>query len=374
MIPPFCSRSGCVAHGQYPRLDWWMRNGHYETMLMGPVPRFRCRICGAGFSAQTFSIDYYAKRHVDYRRLLGLQASSVGIRAAARLEKVDKKTIENKLMRLSHQAIAAQLLCLRRMRLSENLAADGFQSFWVSQYFPNNLHILAGTDSQFVYGYHGTTIRRSGRMSDEQKQRRERLETRFKADPRAVEYSFARIIPLLSRLTWQARRDPIRLFTDEHPSYTRALDNDGATRILITRGMLRRTTVSSKAPRTACNPLFAVNYMDRELRKDEAEHVRETTRYARAAHTSMERLSVYLLHHNFFKRYRIKQPVKDEQTHAGAAGVSKAFFKWMQGWLTTQRVFLTKVPAPSPFLQVWLRTYQTPLAGHRAYLPRYVLD
>jgi hypothetical protein len=64
----------------------------------------------------------------------------------------------------------------------------------------------------------------------------------------------------------------------------------------------RRTRCShrfpSTAPRTTGNPLFAVNYADREIRKDLAEHRRETVCFARSAAMSMARLWVYVADHN----------------------------------------------------------------------------
>ena len=45
---------------------------------------------------------------------------------------------------------------------------------------------------------------------------------------------------------------------------------------LKAQGRYRHLRVSSRVPRTRLNPLFAVNYIDRQLRKDLDEHVRET--------------------------------------------------------------------------------------------------
>ena len=34
------------------------------------IQRYRCNLCGKYFSAQTFDIDYYAKRRVEYRKVV----------------------------------------------------------------------------------------------------------------------------------------------------------------------------------------------------------------------------------------------------------------------------------------------------------------
>ncbi|MFO8065424.1 MAG: hypothetical protein R6V29_12440, partial [Spirochaetia bacterium] len=68
--PPFCPRFGCSAHFSPPAgRRWWERNGTYYTALSGAVRRFRCLLCRRGYSEQTFDIDYYAKRRLDYARV-----------------------------------------------------------------------------------------------------------------------------------------------------------------------------------------------------------------------------------------------------------------------------------------------------------------
>jgi len=43
--------------------------------------------------------------------------------------------------------------------------ADGFESFCVSQYFPNNIQLLVGSDSQHVYQIDYATIRLVDRVA-----------------------------------------------------------------------------------------------------------------------------------------------------------------------------------------------------------------
>jgi len=116
-----------------------------------------------------------------------------------------------------------------------------------------------------------------------------------------------------------------------------------------------------------------VNYTDRERRKDLTEHVRETTRFARAAHTSVERFSLYLVAHNFIKRRRINVAVGDGETHAQAAGISASCTSELRRWFFSRRVMMSLLVITAPFLRIWLRMYETPHARHGPYLPRYLL-
>ena len=131
--------------------------------------------------------------------------------------------------------------------------------------------------------------------------------------------------------------------------------------------MLERTfrhiRIESRAARTRENPLFPVNYFDRELRKDLAEHVRETVRFARNVNHSMERLWIYTHLHNHSKRYRINDPVSEHRTHAEQAGATPSELTGLTRHLTTRRRFLsfeTLIPAQQT---VWRREHRTPLKG-----------
>jgi len=368
--PPFCPHRDCDAHYHRPQDQWWEQRGSYQTRLFGSVTRYRCKLCGRQFSRQSFSIDYYAKRRLSYPRLMGELCSCSSIRALGRNHRVGRKTIENKIMRLTRQALALQLLALEHVDLQEHLVVDGLESFWGSQYFPNNLHVAVGADSQFVYGWNGVTIRRSGRMRESQRSRREELERCYRADPQGVKWSFRSIAQLCARLMADSSHHELALRTDEHQSYPPALASLAQWERLVQSRGVTHLRYSSRLPRTVGNPLFAVNYIDRECRKDMAEHVRETTRFARSAHTSMERLSLYLVAHNFFKPWRLNGGSTGQRTHAEVAGVQ---IGGISRWFFTRRVMFSHQVITEPFLRIWLRMYETPLARHGPYLPRYLL-
>lgn len=373
--PPFCPNPDCDAHHVAPDGRWWITNGWYRTKLSGEVRRFRCTHCGRGFSEQTFHIDFFAKRRVDYGKLIAELTSCCGIRALGRIHGVDHKTVLNKVMRFARQAMAAEATISDNLLLGEDLVVDGFQSFWVSQYFPNNLHLLAGSQSQFVYAVNGVTIRRSGRMTDVQKRLRIDLERRYRADPQALSRSFTEILDVATTLIAAAPGSlPRRLRSDQHETYRRAVAHHGAFSLLLQQGKTSHVTVSSTMPRTASNPLFAVNYLDRELRKDMAEHVRESTRFSRSVHGTMDRLHCYLFMHNLRKPFRINCRVYLRGiTHATQAGVPEGLRRRVVAEIYRRRAFRSRTPLIAPLLPQWLRMEVTPLERGRPHLPNYLL-
>jgi hypothetical protein len=337
------------------------------------VARFRCEQCGTGFSAQTFNIDYYAKRRIDYHRLIGLQASCAGVRQIARQLEVSCATVENKIMRFARQALSAHIEVTQSLALSEDVCADGLQSYWVSQYVPNNITVLAGARSRFLYHWNGASLRRGGAMRASQKRRRVQLERRFRADPDALTRAFRDICDTVCRLVEPSSRLHTRLDTDCHSAYGRALRTHGPWQLLRRAARVSHRRTSSRAPRTAANPLAPVNTIDRQIRIDLAEHVRETVRFARNPNHTMERFTVWAWAYNYRKRYLVNQPIDDHTTHAEAAGVDVARVAAATAELTRYRRFLSLTPIVGEFRRIWLRMMERPFQCSEEYLPRYLL-
>ena len=367
--PPFCPNKRCKLHldpetaegKALRRVKWFAPFGWYQTKVRGPVPRFRCRHCGKTFSRQTFRLDYYVKRTVDYDQLRDRLTSCSSVRAVGNSLGISPDSVSNRISRLSRQYLSACAEALSEMAPEESVVADGFESFAVSQYFPNNITLLGGADSQYVLFADYATLRRKGRMTKWQKHLRAQLEKLYRADPRAVQASFTRVLDTVADLAGRTEQRPFCLRTDEKTDYRRALAGHKTLTAARQAGAFTHATFDSKAPRTIMNPLFTVNYFDRQLRKDLAEHVRETTRFARNVCHTMERLWVIIGHYNFYKRYRITDPVSVERTHADVAGLGRRQVAHALRHVTTQRRFLSFQSLPAAFEQSWKRGYETPL-------------
>ena len=332
-------------------------------MIRGPVIRFKCLVCGRGFSEQTFSLDYFVKRTIDYREVRKLLCCCAGVRATSRALGCSCDSVTNRTSRLARQCISAHARLLAELDLAEDLAADGFQSFAVSQYFPNNIHLLVGSESQLVGFCDYVTLRRSGRMTRMQRRMRRALEVLYRPSPQALTASFGELLEHVHRRLARSRQQPVILNTDRKLEYVAALAaHAGLCEAVAARWFAHRRT-DSRAVRDRRNPLFPVNYIDRELRKDLAEHVRETVRFARNVNYCMERLWIYLLDHNMNKRYRINDRVGVERTHADEAGADPGDQARATRSLFTRRRFLSFETLEPAMSRVWRREHQTPLKG-----------
>jgi transposase-like protein len=337
--PPHCSNPICPNCDRPQTTDWYRKAGFHPTKAFGQVPRFLCKTCGKTFSTQTFSIDYYAKKLVNYRYVYNQINAGAGIRNIARDLEVRDSTVTNRINRLARSALILNQMIVDHLPPKEDLVIDGLQNFCISQYFPDNYTIVVGKDSQFAYDCDYATLRRCGRMTKDQKEKREKLEKIEKADPKAVKMSFLRLLWGVDRKLKQ-RTKPLIIYTDEKKDYQRALwDKNIGFADRMFEGLCRHHTTNSKDPRNQANPLFSVNYFDREIRKDMASHTRETVQFPRNVCNAMLRMYLYMFDHNVRKPYRINNRELSQLRHAQVAGADLEYLKSLVSGFFEKRVF-----------------------------------
>jgi len=337
--PPHCPNPICPHYDQPRKFDWYRKAGFHTTKAFGQVPRFLCKTCGKTFSTQTFSIDYYAKKLVNYRYVYNQINAGAGIRNIARDLGFRDSTITNRINRLARSALLLNQMIVDHLPPTEDLVIDGLQNFCVSQYFPDNYTIVVGKESQFAYDCDYATLRRCGRMTQAQKKRREELEKTDRADPKAIKFSFLRLLEAIDRKLEQ-RQSPIILYTDEKKDYQRALwDQKIGFANRMFGGFYRHHTTNSKDARNQKNPLFSVNYFDREIRKDMASHARETVQFPRNVCNAMLRMNLYMFDHNVRKPYRVGKKELRELRHFQVAGGEVAQVRGLVAGFFEKRVF-----------------------------------
>ena len=197
-------------------------------------------------------------------------------------------------------------------------------------------------------------------MRESQKRMRDELEKRWKPEPEALKQAFAEVVSFIPAVFGSQK-----LFTDEKQEYV------GCVRQRDRGKPIQHVRISSKRARTVTNQLFSVNYLDREIRKDCANHVRETVCFGRDVNRCMERLWVYFVYHNYRKRYRIG--LEDERTHAEVAGIERdEVLRVLRGYYT-RRSFLSLSKVTGSLRALWLRSLETPLKGAPAYVPNHLV-
>lgn len=372
-IPPFCPFATCLHHAQPATDSWWRLEGFHRTRAFGKVQRFRCLQCGRTFSVQTFSVHYYAKRVIPLKRLHRLAAASLGTRALSRELGCSCGSITNRIDRIARQGIGLHSMLRKTAAAAEPVCFDGLVSFDRSQYFPSDIGISVTSGSRFILGVSHATTRRSGRMRPEQKTRRDALYAGTTFEEKAVERSFTEHLDMLERERTITATRPLILVTDEKIEYGRALHKHTLYQNQREDRRCVQFQISSKEPRVFHNPLFASNYIDREVRKDQANHRRETACFSRNAANTMSRLYSYIVHHNYFKRYLIAWPVHRNETAAVMAGMEEQAVRRLRSHMYTRRTFLSRMHLDHIDLKVWKKTVFSVETGGltNGSLPRY---
>ncbi len=312
----YCPNRECRNHNYPPQEDSWIRKkGFVTTKREGKVQRYQCRSCLTTFSLSYFSINYYTHRKLSYPRLLNHLVSCSGIRDMARAMNCSPGLITNRITRLSKSITSVCAKKNYELELFESVAADGLENFILSQYFPTNVNILVGQKSQFIYTFNAYHFKRKGACTINQKKRKSEIYAAALFEKRAASNRFREILDYLSE---KADRSPIKsvfLDTDEHPVYYYQIKNHKA---LSPKIYHRRT--NSRAERNYQNKLFPCNYIDRQIRKDLAEYMRETVQFGRDMNNSIDRFTCYCFWHNFLKPYRINRKGRKYEHHSQAAG------------------------------------------------------
>jgi transposase-like protein len=342
-VPPFCPNPPCHFH-RYDRDLWhFVRDGFFSRQVRpNRIQRYQCRHCRRHFSQQTFSTTYWLKRPDLLVPIFNQLVGCMGYRQIARQYLVSPQTVLGLAARLGRHCLLFHESS-RPRHIVEPVALDGFQSFEWSQYHPTWFHVLAGAKSHFFYGFTDSELRRSGSMTARQKVKRRQLELRFgRPDPRSIERESAELLRIAAPAP-----QTLELHTDEQTDYPRAIRSVG--HLAITHH-----TVSSRAARTARNPLFPINLLDLLIRHSSANHKRETIAFSKRRQSAVERLWVLSVWRNYMKSFSER---KRDATPAMRLGITgrKVTLREILG----KRLFPSRVTLPERWARYYWREIPT---------------
>ncbi len=341
--PPFCPNSKCRYHNslsgswRYKRLGYYYRNA-----LPHRIQRFQCLHCKRSFSSQTFRTSYWLKRPEILPRLFMKTIGGMANRQVARDLGCAPSTVDRQLARLGRHCFLFHWQQLLRCTPEGPIVVDGFESFEYSQYFPFHHNLAVEADSSFFLYFTDSELRRKGRMTDYQKQRREVLEQGLgRADPRAVERGMRELFEVVMRESSSAI-----IYSDDHRAYPRALRGQ---RCLVTHQV-----TSSRERRTTTNSLFEVNLLDLLIRHSSANHRRETIAWSKRRQCSSERLAILLVWRNYVKR-------RWEKGEPRSPAMAKGLFDRLLSppEILVERLFRSRVKLPRCWSDYYERMVET---------------
>lgn len=380
MPPPFCPNPECPAHREdyselHPGKRWYLRRGMRPTGINPENWRYQCSLCGRWFCSNTFKLTYHAHRDVDVGEIFEELGKKNSLRGICGIFSCSYRLLRHRIGVLARQITAVTTKILELIRLQEDLAADGFQTFCTSQDFPVDYNLLVGEDSEFVYAATYSPLKRKGRMTDKQRQR---AFLRMKQFPGvvpkgAMRKGFDRMCEILSALHQRMTLKRLTLFTDKHPVYPSCVRRMMMKHLKrFTEKPLSHRRISGKDFRGTKNPLFPVNYLDRQITKDMPEHFAETMCFGRNVNDQNNRLKIYLYRHNFLNPHRVKE--RTFRSHADLAGISGDCVIDLRGEMLKRRFFLSHVDLAEHDRLVWTRSYRSALKGDDHSIPAYLLE
>jgi len=375
---PHCPNPSCPHFANPPKDDsWYWYHGKYTTKVIGTITRYQCSACKKTFSFRTFHIDYYTKKTVDYEAILGHLVTSTGGGNTCRLLGLREDLLLNRYERLCQvfMAIHSQLR-EQLIKLNPDLfyVLDGFESFSHSQYHPNNINVIVGSGYEYLYGLGLSVLKRKGSMTKDQKETRDAMES---VHPTSCKETFNSVANLLQdlMLDLKTKGKPHGYFghqkillSDKHPTYPGCL-----RKVDPEKQFFHHVQISSKKARNYVNPLFPVNYFDRQVRKDQANHVRETVQFARCPQAMMTRMFLYLVYHNYISPYRIKKYREgDRRSRSEWMGLNSQMIRHTFQKYWGRRVFFHKVKLWAEEEKTWKREWRNPDQELFRRVPKYI--
>ena len=342
-VPPHCPRATCVHHAD-PK--GWRFIGHGTHSRKAPphvVRRFKCMSCRHTFSTQSFDTTYWLKRPDLQRPLLESLVSCVAYRQLGRAHGVAASTLQRQASRLGRHCMLFQQLHAPQHPPNEAIVIDGLVSFEYSQFWPFEINSAVGASSHFVYGFLDAELRRSGRMTDKQKARREELEKAHGTPaPNATEESIEKLLRMVARSA-----SKLSVISDEHAAYPRAMRKLDCE--------IEHRAVSSRLARTPSNPLHPVNLLDLLVRHCSSNNKRKTIAFSKRRQGSLERTAVFQVWRNWEKRRSEQKP--DSPTPAMALGIASAPLGPAD--ILSRRLFPSLVSLPEPMRDIYQRRIPT---------------
>lgn len=323
--PPRCPFADCEHHRD-PDLNFAVRAGRYFPQCRShPVQRFRCRGCRRTFSRQTFRADRRQKKPHINAACLRLMVSCVGLRQAAQVLQVARRTIERRFVWLARHASDWHANRLDGSQLDGPFQLDELESFEANRYQPLTVPVLIDRSSLFIVATEVGTLRRKGTMTAMQRRRRAQHERRHgrrpSQSPRAVRAVLARLHQVVGP------RQPIVLDSDRKPLYGRLGHTTFPGRFVWNRH-------DAAARRDRGNPLFPINHTNARLRHFLSRLRRRTWCVSKRRNGLRAHLAIATLWSNYVRG----MTNRTRTTAAQALGVVRRAYRpeeilaWRQDW------------------------------------------
>ena len=262
------------------------------------MPRFLCKVCGRGFSRQTFRLDYRDKRPHANVPLFQLLTSGVGLRQAARVIGLDAHAVQKKFRKIARHMRLLNRNLLSALPAQRTLMLDELESFEHRSITPVTVPVLIDRASKFVVATDVAPIRRVAKAGSWRRRWLERHEASVGRRQDRGNDCVRRVFGRMQRLL-EGR--PATLVTDEKATYARQCRRRFPEQVV-------HHSVPSTLPRTVFNPLFAINLTDAILRDNNGRLRRRSWLVSKRARWLRHQLELFAAYRNWHRRRHNDDP------------------------------------------------------------------
>ncbi len=285
-LPSFCPFRGCLSHADSAGFRFRRAGSYRRGCDQRQVARFVCRTCQRRFSSQTFRLDYRLRKPQVDGWILRCFVSKVTHRQTARILKIDRKTVQRRLLRFGPALFDLHRGHLDRATRSGGLrgsfSLDELETFEGNRRLcPVSVPVLIERRTFFVVWAETAQMAARGRLGAREQEKKRERERMFGVRRSGAREAIGRCL------------DALR--TAHAPGLVEVVtDQKGLYRAEIRRRFQGRigahVTESSKRARNRSNPLFAINHTFAMLR----DHVSRLVRRSWGASKKREALKRHL--------------------------------------------------------------------------------
>lgn len=245
-----------------------LRNGRfYRRSESRWIQRYKCRSCGSQFSAATGTLEFkQKKRRVNMPLFLNL-SSGMSMRRCARVLRIDRRTVDRKLVYLAKKAKLAQQEFLASIRGTvANLEFDDLITNEHTKMKPLTVSLAVDADRRFILGAVVGKIPASGLLAEKSRRKYGLREYEL---PRTLHELFKMITPTISK-TATIRSDMHKAYAEVVKRFLPGLRYDqfeGGRAAIAGQGELKRKRF---------DPLFCLNHTCAMLRANINRLIRKT--------------------------------------------------------------------------------------------------
>ena len=272
-----CTPSNARAHGSYKRSS----DGQV-------IKRYCCKVCKTTYSAATLSpLKWQKKRHINHP-LMELLSNNINLNAAARILRVNPKTVAKKLRFLGSMCQEMNMNNCQNYSQINDIQFDELQTIEHTKCKPLSVAVAVSKKERKILGFEVSSMPATGHLAKiSRKKYGKRPDDRLKG-----------MRQLFDHLSQQLSSD-ISISSDECPFYKSVVKKyfpaANYNQYLGKKGCIAG---QGELKKTAFDPIFSINHTFAMMRANISRLIRKTWNTTKKVEGLIDHLNIYVWMHN----------------------------------------------------------------------------